>query len=243
MFESIICRSQDNLRIDNPIDIGLLFETMLFYSSTKLFGNNGVLEYVTKTISPHILLELLAEGLVEINYVESHGLIRNEPSGPNRVAYRPDYFTIGGQHPFHQQLRNACVESVGNDHKGRRLANKIETHIKYLRHEKTILDGTTQSILMPDYLKSSVKYIVSELAPTYALSGIEFHSSKSSNGIEISTNLDLDAVNAAHKLAAPHDPNLITVPGILAAVYDAHVVCIETMVRNRYNTHWRKTDI
>jgi hypothetical protein len=194
---------------------------MLFYGSTNLFGDRGVLEYVVKIIGPEMLLELISEGLLNVYFVESHGLIIPHQQSNGRVAYTPDYFKLNVEHPFYQALRTSCVESVGKEGRGRRLASKIESHLKLLRLEKGVLAGTSESILNAPYLQSAVRKVIADLLPGSRVDDIVCLPNKTSDGIEIATNLNLDVLNATYKQRVPDDKNQISVASILTNIFDA----------------------
>jgi hypothetical protein len=203
------------------LDIGLLFETMLYYGTVNLFGDRGVLEFVIKKLGPGPVLDLIKDGFITPHFVESMGIITNNALPNGRFAYKPDYFTIQGQHPFFNSMRDACINAVGKAGKGRRLASQIESRLRILRHDKSVLDGTRQALLNDSYMQQAMRHVVLDLVPSVDVSGLRFSTVNTVEGIQVFTNIDFGKLNATYKERNANDPNTISESSLLTNILDA----------------------
>ena len=89
MFESIVVRPDAKGPNDPVLDLGLLFEVMLFYGSTKLIADKRVLDYLLATLGPEALVELSSERLLTLYYTESTAIVISQTDSLGRTFHRP----------------------------------------------------------------------------------------------------------------------------------------------------------
>jgi len=140
MFESVLFRRQSNLPSESPIDIGSLIEAMIFYGRTTLVADREILGYVMRTFEINTFIEFLSEGLLTISYTETMNGIRTETDSGGHQLHDPIILS-SPQHSFPDELRKICIEIIGKDGKGRRLARRIEPLIKVVHHDNMTADG------------------------------------------------------------------------------------------------------
>jgi hypothetical protein len=98
----------------------MLFETMLFCGSTKLFADHQVQKFVLKSLTPDTLIQLISEGFLSVHFVESMLLMKTSSDSLGRRFYDPDYITVR-EYPFSRVIREACADAIGKVGQGRRL--------------------------------------------------------------------------------------------------------------------------
>jgi len=133
MFESIIYRSQSNTNLSALVDTGALFETMIFYGSTNLFCDRGLLELLIRKVGLEVVIALIEEGFVVPYFVETIGMIKAVKFADGHPGYQPDYASFAKEHPFYPSLTYTCIDATGKEGRGRRVARRIASSLKILR--------------------------------------------------------------------------------------------------------------
>jgi hypothetical protein len=149
------------------------------------------------------LIILIDEDLLKIKYTDSLvGIITHTI---NNTEYHDAAEISSPQHTYQDVIRRLCVDVTGKSGKGRRLAQKIENKIQVSKHDHVILEGTRHSILDQAYIEPAVKLIIKELCPGAGdISGVQFNTSKTANGIEVATNINFGGLNQFyHKRVSP----------------------------------------
>jgi hypothetical protein len=107
------------------------------------------------------------------------------------------------------------------DGKGRRHAQKIQDKIQLTQYDPIILQGANKSILDQNYVGSAARIVIRELVPEFGNSStILFHTDKTNNGIEVSTNIDFVELNELYHRRVPKEIASITPAYILANLLD-----------------------
>lgn len=220
MFESVLFRRQSNLPNESPIDIGSLIEAMIFYGRTTLVVDREILGYVLHTFGINAFIEFLSEGLLSVSYTETMSGIRTETDAGGHQLHDPVILS-SPQHSFPDELRKICIEIVGKDGKGRRLARRIEPLIKVVHHDNMTADGARTSILDERYLKSATEHILSALIPNTSFDGIEFMAEPVDGRLRIHSNLNFVALNQAYHQLIPPTHSSITPAYLLNHLFDA----------------------
>ena len=203
MFKAITFFRQNKLDENNPLDIGCLVESMLFYQQVIVVADQSVLKQLIKRFGIEHLKTLLDEELLKIKYTESHtGIITHTI---NNTEYHDAAEFSSPQHTYQNVIRKLCIDATGKPGRGKRLALQIENKIKISKNDPVILDGGRHSILDQAYIEPAVKLIIKELCPDVGdVSGVQFNTSKTSNGIEVATNINFGGLNQLyHKRVSP----------------------------------------
>ena len=203
MFKAITFVRQNKLDENNPIDIGYLVESMLFYQEATVVADQSILKQLIQYFGIERLIILIDEDLLKIKYTDSLvGIITNTI---NNTQYHDAVEISSPQHTYQDVIRRLCVDVTGKSGKGRRLSHKIENKIQVSKHDHVILEGTRHSILDQVYIETAVKLIIKELCPEVGdVSGVQFNTFKSADGIEVATNINFEALNQQyHKRVSP----------------------------------------
>ena len=174
MFESISFRTQNKTDANNPLDIGLLLECMLFYRTTNIIANQTILKQLIREFGLDQFVALLEERLLKIIYTESFTGIHTATINNGLQLYDPVIFS-SPQHTFQEIIRRHCIELTGKEGKGRRIARRIETNITVVHHDTILTDGGRKSLLDQDYLRKAIPLVINHIFPHAGIdAGMEF---------------------------------------------------------------------
>lgn len=208
MFESITFSTQNKSSIKQPLDIGRLVESMLFYEHVTVVATQAILTQLISFWGVERLKVLIDANLLRVVYIDSNvGIITNTI---NNVPYHEVVEFTTPQKTYQDVIREVCVKVVGKSGKGRRLAQRIEDKIQVTTHDRIILDGARHSILDQNYILAAVKLLIKETVPEITdVNDVVFQTAATTKGIEIQTNLDFTALNSAyHKKISPQHSSL-----------------------------------
>lgn len=202
MFESLVLTGQ-NVENKKPIDMGSLVEAMFLYGRVTVIANYGILDQIYYFFGGENLLWILDEGYLVIVYQEHPAGIHTQLLLGTEF-HNPIQFS-SPQHVFQDELRKICIDAKGRKDAGRRLAQRIEKYIQVSRETPRILDGTSKSIVNPNYLHTSTQIIINELVPSFGWQDeFKFLAIPTENGLVIETNLDFELINKIyHKSVSP----------------------------------------
>jgi len=190
MFKAITFLTQNKQDGNNPLDIGCLVESMLFYQQATVIADQSILKQLIQYFGVERLLILMDEELLKIKYTESFVGIRTYTD--NNTDYHDAIEFSSPQHTYQDVIRKLCIDVTGKSGKGRRLAQKIENKIQVSKHDNIILEGTRQSILDPAYIEPAAKQIIKYFFPEISdVSGVLFNTFNTDKGIEVSTNINV----------------------------------------------------
>ncbi len=193
MFDSIILTGQNTDPSADQLDTGSLVEAMLLYGKVTVVANYSILDQIYSYFGGSNLLWLLREGFIKILYQEYQTGIRTDKIEGREVHNVIQFFSP--DHRFLDELRRICIgEREANA--GKRLAKKLQCHIRPIREEEKLLEGSRESILNPRIIQHSAKIIIEELIPRVSLDdGFNFQAVEDTQGILIETNADFDQLN------------------------------------------------
>jgi len=89
MFDAICIRRQTLGLSQEPVDIILLAEAMLFYQRTYLFADIDMIRQLAREFGPALLVELVREGYLQISYVRKWPAIAFTNGEPSAIVYEP----------------------------------------------------------------------------------------------------------------------------------------------------------
>lgn len=205
MFRSIAFIEQNKFDEKNPLDIGMLFESMLFYQHTTVLASENMLKQMLRVLGIENFIQLLEEDFLRVIFRESYLAIKTETRGKESF-YAPLTFT-SPQHSLDQVLEKQCTELTGKRGKGHRIARHIKRKIPITKDENLPMEITTESFLDNNYLQKVVPILLKSLAPSAELDNAEFFTQRSGDGITINTNIDFARLNAIHYPKSLENPD------------------------------------
>ncbi len=72
MFNSICVRRQRNYDAENPVDLGFLAETMLFYENVHLVADEAIVLQLLRQCGPDVLMALVDEEILKVSYINNY---------------------------------------------------------------------------------------------------------------------------------------------------------------------------
>lgn len=219
MFESITFRAQNKTDVNNPLDIGMLLECMLFYRTTNIIADQSILKQLLREFGTDQVDALIEEQLLRIIYTESMTGIKTNTS--NGVQFHDPVIFFSPQHTFQDVIRRQCIELTGREGKGKRIARRLENKITAIQHDTLITDGAKRSLLDQTYLKTSIQIVLRTLIPSIgSMEGFNFSTEKTDKGIVVHTNINFDALNVLYHQIVPASHSSLSSAFLLANIFD-----------------------
>lgn len=141
MFERIVIRRRNSPSLDNPLDLGLLAEALIFYGEVRLIVNHVVLENLLCAEPPEVVLDLLEQGFLKLAYETNQLLIMTENDNTPAALHQ---LTAGHMDAWDLPvvLRSVLQKVYGRSGKARRVANRLEKRLSLFNFPK--ISRTTQ---------------------------------------------------------------------------------------------------
>jgi hypothetical protein len=220
MFEAVTIRPQYRYSQD-PIDIGFLFECLLFYRRVYVQGNHFVLEQLVKYFGPEVLMELMSSGTMEMLYEEDHLAIHSTTDQSGFAIHNPVTFSAPHR-ALPEQLRSTLINYYDRAGKGRRAAIRMQPFIKTVHYDATLLDGVKASFRDKDFVEQAVRSLlfrwVPEVPPTHRF---RFSCEETEKGFVVSTDLDFAVLNEFFHRRISKDRTVLTPAHLLSTLSDA----------------------
>lgn len=231
MFESIGIRRINHSDTTNPIDIGFIAESMLFYKNVRILADHVILKKLVRDIDPDDLLELLKQGYLEIEYIANGPGIASESTSLGDLK---NVVLFGLVKNVEDIMFETIFESSGRRGYSKRSSNKIASFIKTTNFDKQLENEIIQDFQNPDYLNESVRSILNDLVPEFKLNGnFKFIQHKTAKGLITETDLDFKAINKIYHKYIPPSHSTINDAYLLS-----HIANIRTEVHaaTKYNS-------
>src|SRR4030095_10693820 len=124
-------------------DLGLLAESLIFYSKVSLILGRNSLRGFLEQIGPDLLLELITEDYIEIRYVDHILGAITAGKGTSDELYDVGLMSLQGS-DLQSESRKAFVEVVGKSGRGRRLASRFCKSVNLIRHQEKVTEEITR---------------------------------------------------------------------------------------------------
>lgn len=223
MFDRITIREHNKYDPLNPIDIGLLLETMIFYRKTTIVCDGpGILKQVLKVFGEKHLLELVDREILELVYSESFTGIKTDTRPDGSQFHEPVVFS-SPQHTFPIELQRTCVELSGKEGKGRRMAARLSKRVTVSNYQETLSLGVRSQILDRGYLSHLYPVLLRSWMPELSQQDIEsfvFHAEETKLGLVVVTNLNFDALNKLYHTRVSPSHSTLNEAFILSHLFD-----------------------
>src|SRR5688572_26805142 len=122
-------------------DLGLLAESLIFYSKVSLILGRTSLRGLVEQIGPDVLVELVTEGYIDVRYVHHILGAITAGKGTSSELYDVGLISLKGS-DLESDSRKAFVEVTGKSGRGRRLASRFCKSASLIHHP----DKVTQEI-------------------------------------------------------------------------------------------------
>lgn len=210
MFESIAIRRLETE--DQPLDIGLLAETLLFYQKAHLLLDRGSLASLLKSVGPDHLQYLLDNKFATAAFYRDTLGVHTK-----NVVHDFICFELAGTKEEglfktkKDKVHHIFERALGESFATKKAANKFIRSVPLKKlstgfnHEKGIPGLARQDLDDPDYVWEAIDTALKALVPTVRLHQLwHFTIHRIDDGFVIDTNLDFDAINSEyHKYVSP----------------------------------------
>lgn len=178
----------------NRLDLGLLAEVLIFYNKVHLLASESMMRDLFKSCNPEIIIELIEEGIIKVDYVYNMlGVRHKEDQSPKVYSFvsfhSPD-------HSLDKITEKIFFEIIGRRGRSRRLANRFNNLVNIEYYEKVINKDTIKYFLDNTFINDAVTIILKYLLPEYQLpSNFYFTTKEDKNGIIVDSNIDINKAN------------------------------------------------
>lgn len=221
MFRKIRIEQQRTTDAENPIDIGLLAEAMIFYGEVELLVGRGSLRQLVRDIGPEHLLELLRRGHLRMAFEPNFIGIVTENTGTPYEKYVPTVARIEKQELL-EVLRPLVIEAVGRPGKGRRLALRLADHIVDAPIDERLAGEFQADLALDGHVLEGVATILQQEVPEISSTNIRFEVILTADErFRIETNLDFVRINQFYHQRVPVSHSTITPAHLLSQLFGA----------------------
>jgi len=214
----------------NKFDIGLLAETLLFYSDVLLLLDRGSLLLMMDVLDQDTILRLLNEFGLKLSYHrEGFGAITTGLSVHNFASFK-----AGGQkgkkiHSVHEEIEDVIVRKLGSNRQARQFAKALigGTSSKILKPEDcaTLIEAARADIRDALYTQDAAKAAISILSPSITIDPRwKFGAIDLGNdGFIFDTNIDFSLLDTAYKKIPGQEGGSLTEALIASYIFGARV--------------------
>jgi hypothetical protein len=166
MFESICIRH--NRDTGSPLDLGFLAEALLYYRHVHVCGDRTTLTFLTRTLGPDVLLDLLQSNRLGLDYWENIAVVLTQTSLAYQERHR--FETADMPHTHLQHVAPQLFqELLGKSGKGRRMANRLMSHITPRFFSSNRAEQPPPDLGDERYVQESVAEVIKGFVPEYPL--------------------------------------------------------------------------
>jgi hypothetical protein len=223
MFDKITIRENQQFNIQQPFDIGLILETLLFYQKSILVCDGpATLKQVINVFGVSNIEKLIECGALEINYSENMTIIKTD-NMTNGLQYHDPAIATFSKFKFQDIITNICEEITGKSGKGRRLAKKYSKIIKVKNYDEKMIDGVRNQILDQDYFNKVAKLLISTWIPeveTKFVEKIKYETILEEQGVRVVTNVDYKSLNKIYHKHIPISHSSLDDAFIMSNLFD-----------------------
>jgi hypothetical protein len=235
MFETALLRKHG--QGFNSIDVGLIAETLLFYSNIHLVAHFGILMELLRTIGGDTLLRLLENTFITFTYLRTDfGTFTSNQNGVELYEFITHYLSGSAAGKKRLSTRDsiyvAFERALGKSRRTQILATKFLHHVKILPEITisdqpggiNIIDLANADLDDPSYVKESIKSALTALVPSYnPPQTFRFGILRSSKGFIIDHNLELDLINGIFRKHFPTSGVVLTPALLINQLLEARV--------------------
>jgi hypothetical protein len=166
MFESICIRH--NQDTGSPLDLGFLAEALLYYRRVHICGDRTTLTFLTRTLGPEVLLDLLQSNHLGLDYWENIAVVMTHTCPAFHERHRFETADMPYTHLQHVAPK-LFQDLLGKSGKGRRMANRLMSHINPRFFSSDRAEQSPRDLGDERYLQESVAEVVKGFVPEYSL--------------------------------------------------------------------------
>ena len=214
MFDSLLIRP--HRQVEDTLDLGMLAEAMIFYGDVTVLARENVIGQLVRECTPDILLELLSSRHFKLAYEFEMAGIRTVNAALRSQSRHSAVLFSSPNHELQHLAPRLFRDATGKSGLGRRMASRFMPMVQVVKRPAGALAAFNSDLTDSAYLKSVVRAVVDELAPGFALpSPLVFEVSHESEEFTVTTNIDFNELNRAHKVFNPSADSSITEASLL----------------------------
>jgi hypothetical protein len=218
--------------LEKKVDIGLLAETLFFYSNTHLLLDRSSVVALAKKIPRNVLLELFDRDLIRLSYIrEGFGVL----SSGIPIAHNFGAFKLAGNASgkkiknYQDEITEALERELGNSYETRKFAKAISDRVALHRFrgipekEKIIPDLMRADMEDVGFVERAVQVSLSHLIPGFD-QNTKFHFrvfKTSEQSYAVDTDLDFAKLNERYHAYVSPKHSSITQAYLLAQLLDS----------------------
>lgn len=217
----------------NKFDVGLLAETLLFYSDVLLLLDRGSLHLMMDILDQDTILRLVNEFDLKLSYHrEAFGAITRTTNG--LAVHNFNDFKVGGLkgkkiHSVHEEIEDVIVRKLGSNRQVRQFAKKLidktSSHILKREDSASLIEAARSDILDARYTQDASNAAISILSPSIVIDprwrfcAVDL----GEEGFIIDTNIDFNFLNTAYKKVPGQEDGSLTESLIASYIFGARV--------------------
>jgi hypothetical protein len=191
-------------------DLGLLAESLIFYSKVNLVLGRTSLRGFLEQIGPDLLIELIAEGYIDVRYVDQILCAITTGKGTSSELHDVGFVSLQGS-DLESESRKAFIEVSGKSGRGRRLASRFCKSVDPIHYNEKITQEITHDMQEGIYLEAFIRRRFTSILGNRIPDSVKTFQYRFAlipgRGFQLQTNLDFDGVaNLSADLTTLADP-------------------------------------
>jgi hypothetical protein len=221
MFEVISVRRQNSVG-PQPIDLGFICETMLFYGRVRLIADYGMIQALAKACGPEDFVGAVRSGQLEVAFLENGLGVRTDRLTSGVELHQPTTYKILGVSEMQDALPRIFRDLTGKSGRGRRLAAALAPHLNKLEFRNDVLDMARADYAEADFMAVSVVEILRHAAPSYQPPAHPYFEVLAvGDKLRVDSNIDFAAATESHKSLLGSEAGPLTPAYVLSAILNA----------------------
>ncbi len=223
MFESICIRRQHLFDATEPLDLGFLADTMLFYQSVHLIADGDIISQLVRECGPSLLMELLKEKFLKISYVEKLTSVAPSDAEMSKRVYLPVTLHFSeGNLSLERLAPEIFSKATGGPGWGRQLGKEFASLVPTINFDNKLLSSVRADFANQKYMEKAVAQLMGVLAPTYRLpQDYHFELFKEGEAFRLDTNIDFQQANESFYQRVQRDGHKLDPERLLLSIFDA----------------------
>jgi hypothetical protein len=238
VFESIIVRHLRPTDAEQPLDLGFLVETMLFYGRVEVIANEAMIKQLIRGCGVAEAVELLERQHLQLVYRSNFAGIQTQNAGTARERYAPVVFELHRKPGKKYSLADFVPPYFRDVVQGSRRAKALSQRFLQLAHDnevdKEIATRDLDDFKDDAFLTAAALDLVRTLAPEYQPPANPFLAldDDGTGRLRLRSNLNFAEADRAYQIRVPPSHSSFTPSSILSHVLNAREMLEDAAARS-----------
>jgi hypothetical protein len=237
VFDSIVVRHLRPTDANQPLDLGFLVETMLFYGRVEVIANEAMLKQLIHW-GPMDVVELLEAGHLSLTYLTNGAAIHTEHAGTARERYSPVIYQIHRKQNKPYGLEDFVPlyfrEAVQGSRRAKTLSQRFLDRANAGHIDNELAKRIVDDLHDDAYLTAAAGDLLATLAPEYQLPPGSFLAldDDGTGRLRLRSNLNFGEADRVYRTRVAPSHSSLTPSYILSHILSAREMLEDAAAKN-----------